>query len=66
MRFGAPHLGGANTHGTGCTYSAAITALLARGLPLTDAIQQARDYIQRAIATAPGVGSGVGPVNHRA
>jgi hydroxymethylpyrimidine kinase/phosphomethylpyrimidine kinase len=53
-----------NTHGTGCTYSAAITALLARGEPLLQAVQIAKRYIQRAIETAPGLGSGSGPVNH--
>lgn len=54
----------ANTHGTGCTYSAAITALLARGEPLLAAVKTAKRYIQRAIETAPGLGSGSGPVNH--
>jgi hydroxymethylpyrimidine/phosphomethylpyrimidine kinase len=53
-----------NTHGTGCTYSAAITALLARGEPLLSAVELAKRYIQRAIETAPGFGSGSGPVNH--
>jgi len=53
-----------NTHGTGCTYSAAITALLARGELLVNAVRTAKRYIQRAIETAPGLGSGSGPVNH--
>ena len=53
-----------HTHGTGCTYSAAITALLAKGVGLIDAVFQAKDFIQTAIETAPGLGSGMGPVNH--
>lgn len=53
-----------HTHGTGCTYSAAITANLARGLPLVDAIGLAKRYLQAAIETAPGLGAGNGPLNH--
>lgn len=53
-----------HTHGTGCVFSAAITALLARGLALPDAVRSAKQFIQRAIETAPGLGSGPGPVNH--
>jgi hydroxymethylpyrimidine/phosphomethylpyrimidine kinase len=55
-----------HTHGTGCTYAAAITALLARGLPLLDAVMQAKEWLTRAIETAPGLGHGHGPVNHHA
>lgn len=58
-RIDTPH-----THGTGCSYSAAITALLARQLPLPDAVSQAKRWIQQAIATNPGLGHGQGPVNH--
>ncbi len=53
-----------HTHGTGCTYSAAITALLARGFELRPAVAQAKNFIQNAIATAPELGAGHGPVNH--
>ena len=53
-----------HTHGTGCTYSAAITAFLARGCTLEDAVRRAKDFITKAIQTAPGLGSGAGPVNH--
>lgn len=53
-----------NTHGTGCTLSAAITALLARDLPLESAVWGALDYVHRAIAEAPDLGSGNGPLNH--
>ena len=55
-----------HTHGTGCTYSAAVTAGLAKGLPLYAAVLQAKRYISEAIATAPGLGHGSGPVNHHA
>ena len=53
-----------HTHGTGCTYSAAITAYLALGLPLPDAVARAKRFIQAAIASNPGLGQGSGPVNH--
>jgi len=46
----APFVRGVSTHGTGCTYSAAITALLARGLALSHAVQRAKEYITQAIA----------------
>jgi hydroxymethylpyrimidine/phosphomethylpyrimidine kinase len=55
-----------HTHGTGCTYSAAITALLARGGTLVAAVREAKDFISRAIAAAPGIGHGHGPVDHSA
>ena len=53
-----------HTHGTGCTYSAAITAELARGAGLCEAVSRAKAYITQAIRTAPGLGGGAGPVNH--
>ncbi|MDP1922644.1 MAG: bifunctional hydroxymethylpyrimidine kinase/phosphomethylpyrimidine kinase [Myxococcales bacterium] len=53
-----------HTHGTGCTYSAAIVARLALGAPLLAAVTDAKAWLTRAIATAPGIGSGIGPVNH--
>ncbi len=55
-----------HTHGTGCTYSAAITAELAKGTDLCGAVREAKRYISEAIATAPGLGRGSGPVNHHA
>jgi hydroxymethylpyrimidine/phosphomethylpyrimidine kinase len=54
----------ANTHGTGCTYSAAITACLARGMALPVAVAVAKRYITEAIRSNPGLGKGQGPVNH--
>jgi hydroxymethylpyrimidine/phosphomethylpyrimidine kinase len=53
-----------HTHGTGCTYSAAITAELAKGKALPAAIEGAKRYITRAIAASPGLGRGCGPVDH--
>lgn len=55
-----------HTHGTGCTYSAAITAGLALGHPLPLAVANAKAYITEAIRTNPGLGGGCGPVNHHA
>ena len=53
-----------HTHGTGCTFSAAIAAYLARGLAPLDAVREARVYLQGAIEHAEPLGSGHGPVNH--
>jgi hydroxymethylpyrimidine/phosphomethylpyrimidine kinase len=53
-----------HTHGTGCTLSAGVAAGLALGLELPVAVDRAVDFVARAIATAPGLGSGHGPVNH--
>jgi len=65
-RFAARRLPSKNTHGTGCVYSAAITAGLARGQELEAAIETAKRFITRAIADSPGLGRGCGPVNHHA
>jgi hydroxymethylpyrimidine/phosphomethylpyrimidine kinase len=59
-----PRLHTKNTHGTGCTLASAIATGLAQGLPLSAAVHRARNYLQQAIATAPGFGAGHGPVNH--
>ena len=59
-----PRVPGTSTHGTGCTFSAAITAYLARGLEPFDAAREARDYLQQALLRAPGLGSGHGPLGH--
>ncbi|HSE27381.1 MAG TPA: bifunctional hydroxymethylpyrimidine kinase/phosphomethylpyrimidine kinase [Gemmatimonadales bacterium] len=53
-----------STHGTGCTLSAAITAGLALGRPLDAAVPDALDFVHRAIAAAPGLGRGHGPLAH--
>lgn len=62
--FSGPRIDTPHTHGTGCTYSAAITALLASGRPLKEAVSQAKAFITEAIKTNPGLGHGQGPVNH--
>jgi hydroxymethylpyrimidine/phosphomethylpyrimidine kinase len=62
--FRAPRVDTPHTHGTGCTYSAAIVAELAKGASLEDAIHRAKRFITEAIRTGPGLGSGSGPVNH--
>jgi hydroxymethylpyrimidine kinase/phosphomethylpyrimidine kinase/thiamine-phosphate diphosphorylase len=55
-----------NTHGTGCSYAAALATLLAKGLALPDAAQQAKRFISAAIAAAVPIGHGHGPINHAA
>jgi len=65
-RFNRPRLDTTSTHGTGCTLSAAVAAGLALGRPLEQAVADALDFVHRAIAAAPGLGSGRGhgPLNH--
>jgi len=60
----AARINTSHTHGTGCTYSAAITAFLARGCQMVEAVRQAKSFIDEAIRTNPGIGAGSGPVNH--
>lgn len=64
--FTAPRIETRHTHGSGCTYSAAITAELAKGTALADAVARAKAFITEAIRTAPGLGAGEGPLNHHA
>jgi hydroxymethylpyrimidine/phosphomethylpyrimidine kinase len=66
QRFVHERIATTSTHGTGCTLSAAITARLACGATLAEAIETALDFVRRAIATAPGLGAGNGPLNHQA
>jgi len=63
-RFPGQRVRTRNTHGTGCTYSAAITAALALGMSTLDAIAQSKRFVQSAIETAPELGAGCGPLNH--
>jgi hydroxymethylpyrimidine/phosphomethylpyrimidine kinase len=62
--FSAPRIATPHTHGTGCTYSAAITAELAKGTCLVDAVSIAKKFVTEAIRTNPGLGRGAGPLNH--
>jgi hydroxymethylpyrimidine/phosphomethylpyrimidine kinase len=64
--YRSPRISTSNTHGTGCTFSACITAELAKGLDLPDAVEIAKKYVTEAIRTNPGLGKGSGPVNHHA
>jgi hydroxymethylpyrimidine/phosphomethylpyrimidine kinase len=66
LEFTAPRIETLHTHGTGCTYSAAITACLAAGDDLCTAVSTAKRYITEAIRSNPGLGAGSGPVNHHA
>ena len=59
-----PRLRTRSTHGTGCTLSAAVAAGLAHGRPLRRAVEDALDYVRRAMEAAPGFGGGHGPLNH--
>lgn len=60
----SPRIKTGNTHGTGCTFSAAIATFLAQGLPLLKAVEQAKIFIDLSITTAVQCGKGFGPVNH--
>ncbi|MBL8604021.1 MAG: bifunctional hydroxymethylpyrimidine kinase/phosphomethylpyrimidine kinase [Myxococcales bacterium] len=64
--FEGPRIDTPHTHGTGCSLSAAIAARLARREPVVEAIRDARRWVREAIATAPGLGHGRGPINHGA
>jgi hydroxymethylpyrimidine/phosphomethylpyrimidine kinase len=64
--FTSPRIETRHTHGTGCTFSAAITASLALGHDLQEAIRRAKRYITEAIRGNPGLGQGAGPLDHHA
>ncbi len=66
IEFALPRFPTAHTHGTGCTLSAAICALLALGKPLDTAVRRATAYVWQALSAGRdlGVGSGCGPVDH--
>lgn len=59
-----PRIDTRHTHGTGCTLASAIATGLAQNLELETAVERARDYVRKAIETAPGIGAGHGPLNH--
>jgi hydroxymethylpyrimidine/phosphomethylpyrimidine kinase len=60
----SPRIATRHTHGTGCTLASAIAAGLAQSLGIESAVERARNYVQRAIASAPGLGRGHGPLDH--
>ena len=62
--FEGERLANPNTHGTGCTLSSAITAHLAKGCSLVDAVQRAKAYVTGAIAAGLDLGQGSGPLHH--
>ena len=62
--FEAARIQTENTHGTGCTLASAISAGLAKGEDLPNAVAGARSYVREAIRTASGYGAGHGPLNH--
>lgn len=62
--FEQPRINTTHTHGTGCALASAIATGIAQGLSLIDAVARARDYVKKAIETAPGIGKGHGPLNH--
>lgn len=64
LRFSAERIKSSNTHGTGCTYSAAIAANLAKGCSLSEAIQISKAFISKAIENSYDLGKGHGPLNH--
>ena len=63
-RISGPRIDTKHTHGTGCTYASAIAANLAKGQSLLDAVRGAKAWLTEALKSAPGLGHGIGPVNH--
>ncbi|HET9387258.1 MAG TPA: bifunctional hydroxymethylpyrimidine kinase/phosphomethylpyrimidine kinase [Gemmatimonadales bacterium] len=64
VEFRVGRVAGRGTHGTGCTFAAALTAHLAHGISLEEAVPQAQQYIAGAIGRAPNLGKGHGPMDH--
>lgn len=64
--FSSPRLNTKNTHGTGCSLASAVAAGLAKGLPLPEAVGQAKTFLANALAAADrlSIGHGAGPVHH--
>jgi hydroxymethylpyrimidine/phosphomethylpyrimidine kinase len=62
--FEGPRLDTRHTHGTGCTLASACATGLAQGMELSQAVARAWAYVQEAIAHAPGLGAGAGPLGH--
>ncbi|MGT2924030.1 bifunctional hydroxymethylpyrimidine kinase/phosphomethylpyrimidine kinase [Streptococcus caviae] len=66
FHWSSPRIETVHTHGTGCTFAAVITAELAKGRTLYQAVDKAKQFVTKAIAQAPQLGHGSGPVNHMA
>jgi hydroxymethylpyrimidine/phosphomethylpyrimidine kinase len=66
MTMRSPRIQTSQTHGTGCTFSAALTAELAKGKPVEEALFTAKQFIQAALAYPLNIGAGHGPTNHSA
>ena len=64
LTFEHPRLATRHTHGTGCTLATAVAVGLAAGMALPAAVSRACGYVQAAIAAAPGIGAGHGPLGH--
>jgi hydroxymethylpyrimidine/phosphomethylpyrimidine kinase len=64
LTFSAEFIETRATHGTGCTFAAAITASLANGKALVEAVETAKNFVTEAIRTAPLLGRGHSPINH--
>ncbi len=62
--FESPRIQTRATHGTGCTLASAIAAYIAQGVEIETAVERARAYLMEAIAHAPGLGGGHGPLGH--
>ena len=63
--FSAELVNTSNLHGTGCSYAAAITANIALGYSLEESIQRSKLFIHKALQSAPAIGHGAGPINHK-
>jgi hydroxymethylpyrimidine/phosphomethylpyrimidine kinase len=63
IELAGPRIDTRNTHGSGCTFSAAIAAGLARGLGVVEAVREAKHFITEAIRAGLEIGEGHGPVN---
>ena len=64
LEMATPFIDTRNTHGTGCTFSSAIAAGLAKGLSVAEAVRRAKEYITAAITDSLNIGHGYGPTNH--
>jgi hydroxymethylpyrimidine/phosphomethylpyrimidine kinase len=62
--FRSPRIETRSTHGTGCALASAVATGMAQGLSVPDAVARARAYVLAAIAAAPGIGEGHGPLGH--